>query len=26
VHGDIEGLPYRRELDDRRANNLETNR
>jgi 2-dehydro-3-deoxygluconokinase len=26
VCGDIEGLPYRRELDDRRANNLETNR
>ena len=26
VHGDIEGLPYQRELDDRRANNLETNR
>ena len=26
VCGDIEGLPYRRELDERRANNLETNR
>jgi 2-dehydro-3-deoxygluconokinase len=26
VSGDIEGLPYRRELDERRANNLETNR
>lgn len=24
--GDIEGLPYRREVDERRANNLETNR
>jgi 2-dehydro-3-deoxygluconokinase len=26
AYGDIEGLPYRRELDERRANNLETNR
>ncbi|HUA29754.1 MAG TPA: sugar kinase [Streptosporangiaceae bacterium] len=26
VSGDIEGLPYRREMDERRANNLETNR
>lgn len=26
VCGDIEGLPYRREMDERRANNLETNR
>jgi 2-dehydro-3-deoxygluconokinase len=26
VCGDIEGLPYRRELDERRANNLEANR
>jgi 2-dehydro-3-deoxygluconokinase len=26
VAGDIEGLPYRREMDERRANNLETNR
>jgi 2-dehydro-3-deoxygluconokinase len=26
VGGDIEGLPYRREMDERRANNLETNR
>lgn len=26
VSGDIEGLPYRRELDERRANNLEANR
>jgi 2-dehydro-3-deoxygluconokinase len=24
--GDIEGLPYRREMDERRANNVETNR
>jgi 2-dehydro-3-deoxygluconokinase len=26
VRGDIEGLPYRREIDERRANNLEANR
>jgi 2-dehydro-3-deoxygluconokinase len=26
VLGDIEGLPYRREMDERRANNLEANR
>jgi 2-dehydro-3-deoxygluconokinase len=26
VCGDIEGLPYRREMDERRANNLEANR
>jgi 2-dehydro-3-deoxygluconokinase len=26
VSGDVEGLPYRREMDERRANNLETNR
>ncbi len=26
VCGDIEGLPYRREIDERRANNLEANR
>jgi 2-dehydro-3-deoxygluconokinase len=26
VGGDIEGLPYRREMDERRANNLEANR
>ncbi len=26
VCGDIEGLPYQREMDERRANNLETNR
>jgi 2-dehydro-3-deoxygluconokinase len=26
VSGDIEGLPYRSEMDERRANNLETNR
>jgi 2-dehydro-3-deoxygluconokinase len=26
VHGDIEGLPYQRELAERRANNLEANR
>jgi 2-dehydro-3-deoxygluconokinase len=26
AHGDIEGLPYRQEMDERRANNLEANR